>query len=397
MIESQFNILSKLSGLKKVSIEQLSSALENLINRRSKVGIYSLSTSFNHELLWAYYANSHTGFCIQYDLNLLVKKNIYQELQLFPVVYKTRLPSIDIGDVSKKQEYLFQKFFGTKSKLWEHENELRIITDIVGENNYEYSSVTAIFFGYRMLDEHKNKMMDRLQGRGIQYYEMILEANSYRFNKRPVKDPYENAQPYLFQFFNKDKIVRYEVIKKDYTSSIGKGTISLQLESNVSEEELQLIANEIKQKIFRNAKRVFMFYFLPDMQTDSGAWATTHFEQDQLDIRINGFTIDQKEKILDAFSLDTRNVIGRWIATSPFVSHGLTLFKEGNRIFIERRFFDGSIQTNEVKSSSTTKGIRYDDIKDDSHGEYFIVDGMGSLHYFSDEGEFMVLKPYLQN
>ena len=397
MIEAQIENLSKIFGLKKAAIEHLSSAIENLINRRSEIGIYSLSTSFKHELLWAHYANSHKGFCIQYDLKLLVEQNMYQELHLFPVNYKKELPSISIHDVSKEHEYLFQKLFGTKSKLWKYEDELRIITDNVGENSYEYSSVTAIYFGYRMLDEHKNMIMKRLRGRSIQYYQMLLEDKSYRFKETPLEDPYQNTQPYLFQFSNENRTICYEVIEKNYTSSVDKGTIYIQLESKVSESELELIANEIKQKIFRNAKRVLMLYFLPDMSTDSGAWATTHFELDRFDIKINGFTIEQEEKILVFFSSDKRNVIGRWIDSSPFMSHGLTLYEEGNKFFIERYFLDGSMQKIEVKPSNVLEGIRYNDIKHDSNGEYFLIDSDDSLHCFSEEEEFKVLKSYLQN
>ena len=204
MLRRQIDGLTKLFGKNQTSIEHLYSALDILMDKRSKVGIYSLSTSFDHELLWAHYANSHKGFCIQYDLDLLAHQNIYQNLHVFPVDYKKELPSISIEDISKEKDYFLCKVFGTKSKLWEYENEIRIITDTLGENDYDYSAVTAVYFGYRMLDQHKEKMMNRLQGRGIKYFQMYLEDNSYKFRKRPVEDIYEKAQPYLFQI-SKDK------------------------------------------------------------------------------------------------------------------------------------------------------------------------------------------------
>jgi len=38
-----------------------------------KIGIFSLSKKYDDELLWAHYANSHKGFCIEYDLEILLK------------------------------------------------------------------------------------------------------------------------------------------------------------------------------------------------------------------------------------------------------------------------------------------------------------------------------------
>ena len=37
----------------------------------SNVGVYSLSKSFDNELLWAYYASGHTGVAIEYDIDIL--------------------------------------------------------------------------------------------------------------------------------------------------------------------------------------------------------------------------------------------------------------------------------------------------------------------------------------
>ena len=53
-------------------------------------------------------------------------------------------------------------------------------------------------------------------------------------------------------------------------------------------------------------------------------------------------------------------------------------------------------QTKKLRRSNIDEGIRYDDIEENSYGEYFTVDVYGTLHLFSSEGEFRKLKPYLQ-
>jgi hypothetical protein len=52
--------------------KDLRSAYGQLAGMRHKVGIYSLSRTPLDELMWAHYANSHTGFCIEYDLDRLI-------------------------------------------------------------------------------------------------------------------------------------------------------------------------------------------------------------------------------------------------------------------------------------------------------------------------------------
>ena len=58
---------------------------------------------------------------------------------------------------------------------------------------------------------------------------------------------------------------------------------------------MESIAHRLKQKVNRNVERVFMLYFLSDME--NGAWATTHFES-------NKYTIEQENKLMDDFKTE---------------------------------------------------------------------------------------------
>ena len=114
LLRKQIDGLTRLFGLNNASIEHLYSALDALMDKRSEVGIYSLSASFDHELLWAHYANSHKGFCIQYDLNLLVNQNRYQDLRVFPVDYEEEFPSISIKRHFNRERRFFSENFWNK-------------------------------------------------------------------------------------------------------------------------------------------------------------------------------------------------------------------------------------------------------------------------------------------
>ena len=64
----------------------------------------------------------------------------------------------------------------------------------------------------------------------------------------------------------------------------------IRLEKKVPKEFLKEIAKMLNHLEKRKYERTLILYFLPDMKTDSGAWATTHFNPN-LEVRILGRNI----------------------------------------------------------------------------------------------------------
>lgn len=109
--------------------EEIQTTIDNHIER--KVGILALTENINNLLLWAHYANKHTGFCIELDAQML-NRIIIAEFQknnelafIFKVKYKNRFPIINPCKHSFEQRTQLQ--FLVKSKDWKYEKEWRII------------------------------------------------------------------------------------------------------------------------------------------------------------------------------------------------------------------------------------------------------------------------------
>ncbi len=95
------------------------------------IGIFSLSANDSHILNWSHYSDSHKGFCIGFDsLTLLnfsfsfTNKN-QKRLTMFKVKYSEKYPELNPYKM-KRIEWAEAQLL-TKSKVWEYENEYRMI------------------------------------------------------------------------------------------------------------------------------------------------------------------------------------------------------------------------------------------------------------------------------
>jgi hypothetical protein len=179
-------------------LENVKVALNELFDFVDKSGVYSLSQTPLDELLWAHYAYNHTGFCVEYDLDKLIEyeKNDYIYLD---IKYKNSPQKISVSDFDTEgQNKILMKMLGIKSKAWSYEKEVRVITSNSGKHSYDYRAVKAIYFGLRMSDSDKNKLMDKLKCRGIQYHQVILKPKSYKFSFTTIEDPHKKSGKYKY-------------------------------------------------------------------------------------------------------------------------------------------------------------------------------------------------------
>lgn len=182
-----------------ISLDSVKEAFRDLIAIKDKSGIYSLSKTFTDELLWAHYANSHNGFCIEYDLDKLCEFE-GTKYSIFDVLYQNKPPIMNVDSMftSDAQNEILQKLTSVKSKRWEYEEEIRIITPSEGKQYYDFRAVRSIYFGLRMKKKNIRLIMETLQGRGIKYFQMQLKANTYELTHQLIEDLYPTKQKYKY-------------------------------------------------------------------------------------------------------------------------------------------------------------------------------------------------------
>lgn len=108
----------------------------------TKFGILCLNTDPLHELMWAHYADSHRGVCIQFDAQ-------HQAFQFAePVEYVVERPTMNIFTQTIDRQVTAS--MRTKSKVWDYEREWRVIeANHVGHRTIDRSAIASVVLGAR--------------------------------------------------------------------------------------------------------------------------------------------------------------------------------------------------------------------------------------------------------
>lgn len=131
-----------------------------LFNRLIRTYTFSLSHGVNNQLLWAHYAENHTGFCIRYNVEELLK---YIPDYYIRDIHYDNSPLNMIDECLKQdQKQNILNIIYTKSKDWEYEKEYRIMLDNdIAKNREDCTrtiehggdAVDCIFFGLKSKEE----------------------------------------------------------------------------------------------------------------------------------------------------------------------------------------------------------------------------------------------------
>jgi hypothetical protein len=81
--------------------------------------------------------------------------------------------------IDQKNREIISRLFGNKSKCWAYEEEMRIVTGLPGKHGYNKKYLKSVIFGFKMSQEHKDKMISNLSHTGISFYQVNRQDNSY--------------------------------------------------------------------------------------------------------------------------------------------------------------------------------------------------------------------------
>lgn len=119
-------------------------SIMNLIGEKGKFKICCFSKTYSNYLLWSYYAQGHSGVCIEYEVNKL-PQNVIKRC----VKYRKSIPTFDREKPDKEQaiDCLTQKL-----TFWRNEEEIRLLSYDSHSSDMKIGEMKSITIGSRFDD-----------------------------------------------------------------------------------------------------------------------------------------------------------------------------------------------------------------------------------------------------
>lgn len=135
-------------------------------NAYAEMRICCFTTRRNNLLLWSHYADSHKGFCIEYDASTMPLAYAYK------VRYKNKYPEVLYPRPNDARAFIPAL---VKSKIWKYENEFRIILVPEAGNQPENDGISLLLKG--------NEIKNIYLGSNIEEKEKEVILNLVRSSK----------------------------------------------------------------------------------------------------------------------------------------------------------------------------------------------------------------------
>lgn len=174
--------------------------MNRLMQRGTK--ICSFSSRLDSIVMWGHYANSHTGFAMEYDVTTWPHGDIRRRM-LHPVIYRQRLfdsTKCHLQAITGKD---FNNLFGAiaaihKSPDWSYEDEWRFVLPM-GESfpdqNYPMPTPSAVYVGSRASDNDKGIILGIANRKGIPVRQMSLSPFEFSLIPHAVGETLSKCSP----------------------------------------------------------------------------------------------------------------------------------------------------------------------------------------------------------
>ena len=150
-----------------------------------------LCTDYKNRLMWSHYADSHKGFCIEYDYSQ-INEEILKKLPM-PIIYTSKRPLIPWKPVLDNtpeniREACNEMMLGllTKDDAWEYENEWRILINASENSELAMPKISCVYLGASIEKENKIKILNIAREKGIPVKQMKVDRGEYALHAEVV-------------------------------------------------------------------------------------------------------------------------------------------------------------------------------------------------------------------
>jgi hypothetical protein len=161
------------------TMTHLSQKAAQLLNDSFFIGC--LCADYKNRLMWSHYADSHQGFCIEYDFT----KASDDSLPL-PVIYTDVRPKIPWKAIINNTDQnlmeanrSFMMALLSKDKAWEYEREWRILISSRTGRYAKMPPISCIYLGIQCSEKDRVTVIEMAEKRKIPVRQMVADRGEY--------------------------------------------------------------------------------------------------------------------------------------------------------------------------------------------------------------------------
>lgn len=174
--ESYPTITAKMMQIFKNECDKMISYSSSMWQK--SICVCSFTTRIDSIRMWSLYADSHKGFCIEYEIDSDDFKNM-----LFPVIYSEKRFDVTENYGSDDRPTNLYTYIPAMHKLseWSDEKEWRIISHIsVNNGNILGPTIRSITLGSKISSDDETEIIEIANKRGIECYKMKVSNADFK-------------------------------------------------------------------------------------------------------------------------------------------------------------------------------------------------------------------------
>jgi Protein of unknown function (DUF2971) len=165
----------------------------------SQLGVFCLSETINHVLMWSHYASNHTGIALRFDHSdtpVHLKSNHEALLKRLVPIYRVRyqdergqvLSFFDRTDTTYETSVVHS--FRVKASSWAYEKEWRVIEANMARKSKSFDStlIKGVILGARISAADEEWIRDHVRDLPLTVEKMELDPHTFEI-KLPIPNP----------------------------------------------------------------------------------------------------------------------------------------------------------------------------------------------------------------
>lgn len=155
-------------------------------NYKKEMLLCCFAATVKNNLMWSHYTNSHSGFCIEYDISLLDKNEQFLHA-LYPIIYSKTPILSNIKACFYTDQTKDMLTIMNKSSDWSYEQEYRLFCPPEFDQDYFMPILPSrIFLGLNINNKDSEKILKFAKKYHIEVRKMKINASSFNLSHERI-------------------------------------------------------------------------------------------------------------------------------------------------------------------------------------------------------------------